>query len=252
MISDSVLSQISKPVRFARRHGLVRASYFLVNGTISRFGLEKWIRFCISDIFFSRVSDLPEDCRIPKAFHLTLATENDVPALESFGRKPEHVRARLREGHLCLLLWLGSELKAVEWIAMGLSEFWEDWNELRVIVRIPAGCCWAYDGRGQTPGAWGLLMRLLPKELERNGLHAIYLRVNYANPISWRSHRSAGYSPVARIFHLGVGSLGLTLYRDDQGIWHSLPARVRALELTTPSNQKANQQFKLFPMYRKW
>jgi hypothetical protein len=196
------------------------------------------------------VADLPKDCRIPKAFHMALATEKDVPAIEAaFGRKQEHVRARLRESDLCLLLWLGSELKACEWIALGPREYWEDWKEVRMIVRVPAGRCWAYDGRGLTPGAWGLIMKAVPKELERNGSDAIYLRVDYANPISWNSHRSAGYSVVARVFHFGVGGLGFTLCRDDQGKWHSLPAKVYDLELTVPSRESVSRQFELFPKY---
>ncbi len=248
-MSDSVRSLIWKPVRFAQRHGLLRAVYFLVHGTISRFRLEKWIRFSISDILCGNVSELVRESRMPKAFRIALAAEEDIPALAAEGRKPELVRARLGESDLCLLLWSGSELKAYEWIAVGPREYWEDWNEARIIIRIPAGCCWTYDGRGHSPGAWGMIMRTLPKEVERNSIRRIYQRVDYASPISWHSHRSAGYLPLARVFHVGVGHFGFTLWRQDQGKWHSLPARVQDLELVTPSIENISRQLRLFPMY---
>jgi hypothetical protein len=248
----SVLSQLSKPVRFARRHGLIRAGYLIIHGVICRFGLEKWIRFSISDIFSAKVSDLLRDCRIPRAFEIRFATQKDLPAIETLGRKREHSDARLREGNLCLLLWLGSELKAMEWVAIGSRDYWEDWTELRMILRIPAGAGFAFDGRGRAPGAWGMVMRVLPQELDRIDIHTIYMRIDYANAVSLNSHRSAGYSPIGRVFHCGVGGLGFSLWRDEQGTWHSLPAKLHNLELATPSSQKARQQFDLFPMYRKW
>jgi hypothetical protein len=248
----SVLSKISKPMRLARQHGLIRAGYSIVHGVICRFGLEKWIRFSVSDIFTARVSDLLRDCRIPRAFEIRFATQKDLPAIEALDRKREHAGARLREGDLCLLLWLGSELKAMEWVAIGSRDFWEDWTELHMIIRIPAGSCLAFDGRGRAPGAWGMVMRVLPKELDRIGIHTIYMRIDYANAVSLNSHRSAGYTPIARVFHCGVGGLDFSLCTDEQGRWHFLPAKLRDLELAAPSRQKARQQFDLFPMYRKW
>jgi len=249
---DSVLSKLDKLFRFARRHGLIWAGYYLVFAVISKFGLDRWLRLSISDIFSARVSDLPRDSRIPRAFNICFATEKDIPAIEALGRTREHVCARLGEGDVCLLLRLGSELKAVEWVAIGPREYWQDWGQLRTVFRIPAGTCFAYDGKGKAPGAWGLIMRILPRELERIGIHTIYMRIDCSNPASLSSHRSAGYSAVGRLFHCGVGGLGFSLCRDDQGRWHSLPAKARDLELTKPSSQKVSRQFKLFPMYRKW
>lgn len=249
---DSIISDIAKPFRFAQRHGVVRASYFLVHGLICRFGLERWIRLSISDIFSANISDLRSAGRVPSAFNISFAEEKDLLDIESFGRDREHCRARLKEGDVCLLLRLGSELKAMEWLAIGPREYWEDWAEMRTVFSIPQGSCFGYDGRGKAPGAWGLIMRTLPSRLEKIGVRTAYFRIDYANTLAEHSHRSAGYSPIGRVFHCGIAGIGFTLCRNGDGKWHRLPTKVRNLELAAPSNENVSRQFDLFPMYRKW
>ncbi len=235
MILDSAkrFSRLRYLVRRLRRCGFRRGCYWGLRSATEKLRLQRWIHLAVVDVFSAAVADLLQLDRVPRAFTVRLAQQDDVTPVQTFFGKPQQVLKRFSEGHCCFLLWSDHAVTAAEWVAIGPNQYEEDSDELRCIFRFAAGTGWLFDGLGSVSGVWGMLMRVLPRELQKRNIQKVYLQTDYANIHSWDSHRSLGFVPVGRVCHVRIAGVGFTAAksRSDRW-WRLLPVKFAGLEIT--------------------
>ncbi len=198
-----------------------------------------WCRFSAVEVFSASVSDLKSQKRIPRSFVVRRAVEEDVPELESFFGGSRRIDERMRRSDICVVTVSKDRIGAAVWLSPGPSDYREDWDDLRCIVRYPAGVCWSYDGVGTKFGAWGSLMMRLPDLLEEDGVEEVFTHIECDNQMSLDSHKSLGYRSIGFVWSFGVFGLVLKIYKTEGNPWRRLPGRIGRLEfcgvLTAPS-----------------
>ena len=215
------------------RRGFRRGSYWALCAISEKLGIRRWLHLAIADVFSAVVTDLLHLERIPRAFKVRAAEQDDLAPLQAFFGDSKQVLRRFSQGHCCLLLHSDHTVNAAEWVAAGPNHYEEDWDELHCVFRVSAGAGWLFDGLGSVSGGWGMLMRVLPRELEKRHIERVYLQTDYANILSWESHRSLGFVPVGKICHLRIAGLGFTAVKvNGSGGWRSLPVKIAELEIT--------------------
>lgn len=217
-------------IRFARSHGLSRATYRVVRAVLSRLDSARWLNLFVADVYTAGIGELKSIRRLPRAFTVRPAGDGDLDRLQVFFAKTEHVTERLARGDLCLMLTAGKEICAAEWLAIGPCDFDEDGPELGCVFRVPEGGCWLYDGKGTSPGAWGSLMGCLAGFLAERSVKRVFSQVEYANVRAARAHESLGCRRAGGIWHLRFFGLSLRRCHTPTGR-SSLPAVVGDLEI---------------------
>ena len=169
--------------------------------------------------------------RIPQSFQVRKADENDLPALATFHGNEQTIWDRLGRGDLCFMTLCQDRIGAAVWLALGPGECREDWAELQMVQRFPAGIAWSYDGKGTRWGAWAALMRQLPELLRDLGTQKVVTLIDCDNWQSHDAHRSLGYEKTGLIGSVGLFGFQVSACRHANRHWQFLPARIGAIEV---------------------
>jgi hypothetical protein len=213
---------------FCQSYGWQRGLYRLCRGLVlllpGRPG-----DFAVAEIMAATVASLRQLSRLPKALQVRVAGPEEYPRVEPFLRHPGKLADRLAAGDLCVLAVSAQAILATEWIKLGPSAYYEDARELGIVVRVPTGACWLYDGMsaeaGHAVGPWGAVMGRLRTQLEARGIDTVYLQVGYENPYSLRCHESLGFRTIGQLCCLRLGRWRIIGYRAVGKFWTRLPGR---------------------------
>jgi hypothetical protein len=168
--------------------------------------------------------------RIPQSYQVRLADRNDLPELAAYYGNERTVRTRLDRGDRCFITLCQGNIGAAVWLVYGPEECREDWEELRLAFRFPAGYAWTYAGKGTRLGAWGTLMRQLPSLLTDLGIQKLVTIIDCDNWQSHDAHRSLGYQKVGLISSARLFGLHGAACRHANRHWQLLPASIGAVE----------------------
>jgi len=221
-----------KAVRFARSQGIRLTLYRVVRRLIGICRLHKMLRLCCVDVFAASVSELKCHGRIPRAFQVRPAREEELPQLGPYFENPERVRDRVQRGAVCTITVAGEEICAGLWLSFGPNQHAEDRADVGCVFRFPEGVAWSFDGKGTRWGAWGALMARLPEYLKKQGIREVFLMIECDNRESLDGHRSSGYRRVGRVFSLRILWPWLCLWKPEGGSWRRLPGQIGNLRLS--------------------
>ena len=236
-----ISNRLGQLARFARSHGKLRALYSVASAVLDRCRLQKWLKFCVVEVFSVPVSELRIARRIPRAFAVRTASAEDLPALEMFfsdSSDPQRIRERFGRGDTCVVTVAQDEICAAVWFALGPQYYPEDWNDLGCIFHVPHGVAWSFDGKGTRLGAWGSLMGKLPQYLDQCGAKEVITLIDYNNRESLDAHKSLGYRRAGVIcyFYSKVPGFALRLYKNHGRKWRLMPGQIGRLAFSGKKN----------------
>jgi len=221
-----------KAVRFARSQGIRLTLYRAVKRLIGLCRLQKRLGLCVVDLFAAGVSELKSHGRIPRAFQVRPAREEEWPELGPYFENPQRVRDRLQRGAVCTITVAGQQVCAGLWLSFGPCQHAEDRADVGCVFQFPEGVAWSFDGKGTRWGAWGALMARLPEYLEERGVGEMFLMIECDNRESIDGHRSSGFRRVGRVFFLKIFRPWLCLWKPEGGSWRRLPGQIGKLRFS--------------------
>jgi len=221
-----------KAFRFARSQGIHVTLYRVVKRLIGICRLHKRLTVCIVDVFTARVSELKSHRRIPRAFDVRVARQEDLPKLGPYFENPQRVRDRVRRGAVCTITVAGEEICAGLWLSFGPGQHAEDRHDVGCVFQFPEGVAWSFDGKGTRWGAWGALMTRLPEYLQEQGTREVYLMIECDNRESLDGHLSSGFRRAGRIVSLRILWPWLCLWKPEGGAWRRLPGQIGRLRFS--------------------
>lgn len=214
----------------ARTQGVRRALYHVAARTMDTRWWPRCLGWCVVEVHSSAVTASATTSRLPRAMKVRRATREDLPALEEYFDCGSHVRRRFERGDTCLITVAGDEICAGIWLAVGPTQYEEDWEMLRCRFVLPPGSAWTYDGKGTRLGAWGGLMAQVPQVLLEAGVQHVYTIMDYNNRASIEGHKRLGYRSVGFITCLRACGAAFRLYRSTEHGWSRLPGKLGHLE----------------------
>ena len=127
------------------------------------------------------------------------------------------------------------------WLAIGPSDFAEDWDDLRCAFRFPSGIAWSYDGKGTKLGAWGTMMKQLPGLLRDANVQEMMTVIDCNNWQSMDAHRSLGYESVGVLLHARVLGFATRLWKPPGRRWRRVPPIVNRVEIEKGESFKSRR-----------
>lgn len=170
--------------------------------------------------------------RLPQSYQVRLADNRDLLELAAYYGREQIIRDRLNRGDLCFMTLCQGCIGAAVWLVHGPGECREDWEELQLWFRFPAGVAWTYDGKGTRLGAWGTLMRQLPDLLRELGVQNIATFIDCDNWQSQDAHRSLGYHKTGLISSARLLGFHGAACRQANRRWQLLPACIGSVEIS--------------------
>ncbi len=229
--------RLRRAVQLRRARGTARAGYAVLRRLVAMPLLRHAVH--LSAVDFWRLQ-LPESWSPPRTsplFTVRLAQTDDIPALAHYFGHGKLVEARFARGDRCVIATSQGAIGAAVWLAIGPSQFAEDWEDLRCAFRFPAGVAWTYDGKGTKLGAWGTMMKLLPQFLLEDSLlkdkvQEIATIIDCNNWQSMDAHRSLGYQSAGVLLHTRVLGCTVHLFKPLQQRWRRLPTAIDPVEVS--------------------
>jgi hypothetical protein len=224
-------SRLQRLVRLGRAHGPTRVAYRIARKLAALPGVRRCVRFCVVEVLTASTDELRSGGRIPKSFVVERAGDDEQVLADYFGHT-EFIHERLARNDVCIVTRCNGKIGAGVWLSAGPNDYHENWDELRCVVRFPAGVAWSYDGKGTRWGAWGALMARLPAFLDDLHVDDVYTLIDCDNQESLAGHFSLGYHRVALVGCVAIFGLSVTAYSPCGERWRPAPGRVGKLELT--------------------
>lgn len=226
--------RLRRVVQLQQIRGSARASYAILRRILAWPVLRQTLHLCAVDFWRLQLSaDSWSPPHTSSLFTVRWAEPADLEELAHYFGNRERVKTRIAKGHRCVVAISQEKIGAAVWLGIGPSQFVEDWDDLRCVIRYPAGIAWTYDGKGTKLGAWGTMMKLLPGLLRHENVYEIATIIDCNNWQSMDAHRSLGYQSAGALLHARVLDFPLRLFKPLGKRWRRVPPTIDRVEIVT-------------------
>ncbi len=235
--------RLRRVAQLRRTRGNARTVYAILRRLVDLPILRHCVHLCAVDFWRLPIPDSWSRPHVPSLFSIRLAHADDRAELARYFGDHERVEDRFARGDQCVVAICQKAIGAAVWIAVGPSHSAEDWQDLRCALHFPAGVVFTYDGKGTKMGAWGTMMKQLPRFLLDQNVQEITTIIDSDNWQSIDAHRSLGYTPEGLLLHIRVFGITMRFFKPPQHGWQRVPHTINRVHVSQkrPARQRPTQ-----------